>query len=151
MNVPLPSLVSRLCRWCLSGLLLVAAAGRAEPVSEAGADASPRVISRGAAAGSYQAFTDVCRLANGDLFCVFYAGYGHVSLPRADFPKGGRVCSVRSSDEGRTWASRGTVAAEPVAATAQGGALAILAGGTVYYSTDGGQSFTPRITGLAGH
>ena len=56
-----------------------------------------------------------------------------------------------SSDEGRTWASRGTVAAEPVAATAQGGALAILAGGTVYYSTDGGQSFTPRITGLAGH
>lgn len=56
-----------------------------------------------------------------------------------------------SGDEGRTWASRGTVAAEPAAATAQDGALAILAGGTVYYSTDGGQSFTPRITGLAGH
>jgi len=56
-----------------------------------------------------------------------------------------------SSDEGRTWATRGTVAAEPAAVTAQGGALAILAGGTVYYSTDGGQSFAPRITGLAGH
>ncbi len=26
----------------------------------------------------------VCRLKGGDLLCVFYAGYGHVSLPRAD-------------------------------------------------------------------
>jgi hypothetical protein len=69
------------------------------------ADTSPRVISRGEAAGSYQAFTDVCRLANGDLLCVFYAGYGHVSLPRADFPRGGRICSVRSQDEGRTWSA----------------------------------------------
>lgn len=67
------------------------------------ADTAPRVISRGAAAGSYQAFTDVCRLANGDLLCVFYAGYGHVSLPRADLPRGGRICQVRSRDEGRTW------------------------------------------------
>lgn len=64
---------------------------------------APFVISRGAAAGSYQAFPDVCRLANGDLLCVFYGGYGHVSLPREDWPRGGRVCSVRSSDEGRSW------------------------------------------------
>ena len=63
------------------------------------------VISRGEAAGSYQAFTDICRLTNGDLFCVFYAGYGHVSLPRNDWPKGGRICSVRSKDEGRTWSA----------------------------------------------
>ena len=61
------------------------------------------VISRGEAAGTYQAFTDICRLTNGELFCVFYGGYGHVSLPRADCPKGGRICMVRSKDEGRTW------------------------------------------------
>ena len=64
-----------------------------------------QIISRGEAAGSYQAFTDVCRLRNGDLICVFYAGYGHVSLPRDSFPKGGRICSVRSGDEGRTWSA----------------------------------------------
>jgi len=63
------------------------------------------IISRGEAAGSYQAFTDLCRLTNGDLLCVFYGGYGHVSLPRNDCPKGGRICSVRSKDEGRTWSA----------------------------------------------
>jgi hypothetical protein len=62
-----------------------------------------RVISRGEAAGPYQAFPDACRLANGDLAVVFYAGYGHVSLPNAEWPTGGRICLVRSSDEGRTW------------------------------------------------
>jgi len=62
-----------------------------------------QVISRGESAGTYQAFPDVCRLQSGDLLCVFYAGYGHVSLPRPDCPKGGRICYVRSPDEGRTW------------------------------------------------
>ncbi|MEY3275363.1 MAG: hypothetical protein RL153_628, partial [Verrucomicrobiota bacterium] len=62
-----------------------------------------RILSRGWAAGSYQAFPDACRLANGDILCVFYAGHGHVSLPRADWPRGGRICMVRSEDEGRTW------------------------------------------------
>jgi hypothetical protein len=65
----------------------------------------PKVISRGEAAGTYQAFPDVCRLQGGDLLCVFYAGYGHVSLPKDGFPRGGRICSVRSSDEGRTWSA----------------------------------------------
>ncbi len=64
-----------------------------------------KIISRGEAAGTYQAFTDICRLRNGNLLCVFYAGYGHVSLPREDTPKGGRICSVRSRDEGRTWSA----------------------------------------------
>lgn len=64
---------------------------------------APKVISRGEAAGTYQAFTDICRLNNGDLLCVFYAGYGHVSLPKEGWPKGGRICSVRSTDEGKTW------------------------------------------------
>ena len=62
-----------------------------------------KIISRGEAAGPYQAFPDACRLANGDLACVFYAGYGHVSLPNDQWPKGGRICLVRSRDEGRTW------------------------------------------------
>jgi len=62
-----------------------------------------KVISRGEAAGPYQAFPDACRLRNGDLLCVFYAGYGHVSLPSAEWPKGGRICMVRSSDDGCTW------------------------------------------------
>lgn len=65
----------------------------------------PRVISRGQAAATYQAFPDVCRLRNGALLAVFYAGYGHVSLPRENFPRGGRICSVTSTNEGRTWSS----------------------------------------------
>ena len=59
-----------------------------------------RRISQGEAAGPYQAFPDACRLQNGDILAVFYAGYGHVSLPNAEWPKGGRICYVRSSDEG---------------------------------------------------
>ena len=62
-----------------------------------------QVISRGKASGSYQAFPDACRLKNGDILCVFYAGYGHVSKPNDLWPKGGRICMVRSHDEGRTW------------------------------------------------
>ena len=62
-----------------------------------------QVISRGEASGPYQAFPDACRMQNGDIIAVFYAGYGHVSLPNAEWPKGGRICTVRSSDEGRTW------------------------------------------------
>lgn len=65
----------------------------------------PKIISKGEAAGTYQAFPDVCRAGNGDLLCVFYAGYGHVSFPKEGWPKGGRICSVRSSDEGRTWSA----------------------------------------------
>jgi len=56
-----------------------------------------------AGAGAYEAFPDVCRLADGRLLAVFYAGYGHVSLPNAQLPKGGRVSGCYSSDEGKTW------------------------------------------------
>ena len=62
-----------------------------------------RVISRGPAAGEYQAFPDACRLQNGDIMAVFYAGYSHISLACPEWPKGGRICTVRSSDEGKTW------------------------------------------------
>jgi|GEM_PF-911513 len=54
-------------------------------------------------AGGYEAFPDVCRLADGRLMAVFYAGYDHVSLPTPRWPKGGRIAYVFSGDEGRTW------------------------------------------------
>jgi len=62
-----------------------------------------QIISRGEAAGPYQAFPDACRLDDGDILCVFYAGYGHVSIPSEEWPHGGRICLVRSGDEGGTW------------------------------------------------
>jgi len=63
----------------------------------------PVVISKGKLAGRYQAFPDACRLKNNDIIVAFYAGYTHVSFPNDEFPLGGRICMVRSSDEGRTW------------------------------------------------
>jgi sialidase-1 len=89
--------------------LLLALAGNsiaavaAQP--SAGGPPAPKVISRGEAAGTYQAFPDLCRLSNGDLLCVFYAGYGHVSSPKEGWPRGGRICQVRSRDDGRTWSA----------------------------------------------
>jgi hypothetical protein len=62
-----------------------------------------------AGAGGYEAFPDVCRLSDGRLMCVFYAGYGHVALPNAQLPKGGRICWCTSSDEARTWSSAQTL------------------------------------------
>jgi Neuraminidase (sialidase) len=60
-------------------------------------------VCSGEAAGAYAAFPDVCRLSNGDPFCVFYSGYGHVSTPNTKWPKGGRIMAVRSSDNGKSW------------------------------------------------
>jgi sialidase-1 len=60
-------------------------------------------VCRDAGAGGYEAFPDVCRLSDGRLMAVFYAGYGHVSMPNDQLPKGGRICCSTSSDEGRTW------------------------------------------------
>lgn len=72
-----------------------------------------KVLCQDAGAGGYEAFPDVCRCANGDLLCVFYAGYGHVSFPREDLPKGARVCAVRSSDDGKSWGPAQIVADTP--------------------------------------
>ena len=60
-------------------------------------------ITDDAGAGGYEAFPDVTRLRNGDLLCVFYAGYGHVSVPSESLPKGGRICWIRSRDNGKAW------------------------------------------------
>lgn len=70
---------------------------------------SYQVISSGGDAGDYQAFTDATRLSNGDILVVFYAGDGHVTYPSDKYPKAGRICMVRSSDEGKTWSSPATI------------------------------------------
>ena len=67
------------------------------------ASAQHQIVCSGKSAGGYAAFPDVCRLGNGDLFCVFYSGYGHVSTPNAKWPKGGRIMAVRSSNNGQSW------------------------------------------------
>ena len=74
-----------------------------EPPAPLVADKEFVYVCRDAGAGAYEAFPDVCRLKDGRLMSVFYAGYTHVSLPTADHPKGGRVAMCFSSDEGKTW------------------------------------------------
>lgn len=66
-------------------------------------DTAPIMVCTDAGAGAYEAFPDICRLTDGRLFCVFYAGYGHVALPNDKLPKGGRIAGCYSSDEGKTW------------------------------------------------
>ncbi len=61
------------------------------------------LVCEDAGAGGYEAFPDVCRLSDGRLMCVFYAGYGHVAMPNEQLPQGGRICYCTSADEGRTW------------------------------------------------
>src|SRR5512142_2130134 len=61
------------------------------------------LVCRDGGAGGYEAFPDVCRLRDGRLMAVFYAGYDHVSLPSTRWPRGGRIDCAFSSDEGRTW------------------------------------------------
>jgi Neuraminidase (sialidase) len=65
--------------------------------------AQRQIVCSGEAAGGYAAFPDLCRLSNGNLFCVFYSGYGHVSTPNTKWPNGGRIMAVRSADDGKSW------------------------------------------------
>jgi sialidase-1 len=85
--------------------ILIASIFRFNAAEPAAVSPQPQVISKGEKAGTYQAFPDVCRLNNGDLMCVFYAGYGHVSLPNDKWPSGGRICFLLSRDEGRSWSA----------------------------------------------
>ena len=71
-------------------------------------------VCRDAGAGGYEAFPDVCRLSDGRLMCVFYAGYGHVSDPRASLPQGARIALCRSRDDGQTWSPAEVVADTPI-------------------------------------
>ncbi|MDA0834785.1 MAG: exo-alpha-sialidase [Planctomycetota bacterium] len=61
------------------------------------------IVCDDAGAGAYEAFPDICRLSDGRLMCVFYAGYSHVALPNEHLPKGGRISYCLSDDEGQTW------------------------------------------------
>ena len=65
-------------------------------------------------AGAYEAFPDVCRLADGRLQCIFYASYTHVGVPNAQWPRGGRISACWSSDEGRTWTPAETLFDSPM-------------------------------------
>lgn len=56
-----------------------------------------------------------------------------------------------SSDDGATWQRRGSAGGQPAAQTADGERLAVLVGGSVVESVDGGLSFRPRLTGIGGH
>ena len=62
-----------------------------------------RYLCQDAGAGGYESFPDLCRLTDGRLLAVFYAGWDHVALPRKEWPRGGRIVSSLSTDEGRTW------------------------------------------------
>jgi sialidase-1 len=73
----------------------------------------PAIICQDAGAGGYEAFPDLVQLQNGDLICVFYAGYGHIALPNEALPNGARVCAVRSTDGGETWGPATTVVDTP--------------------------------------
>lgn len=73
-----------------------------------------RVVCSDAGAGAYEAFPDVCLTPSGELLCVFYAGYGHVSDPKEQLPKGARIALCRSTDEGRTWSPAETVVDTPI-------------------------------------
>lgn len=68
-----------------------------------------QIISKGGDAGDYQAFPDAVKLQNGDILVVFYAGDGHITYPNDNYPNAGRICMVRSSDEGKTWSSPVTI------------------------------------------
>ncbi len=67
------------------------------------------LVCRDGGAGGYEAFPDVCRLADGRLMAVFYASYDHVGLPTAQWPRGGRIDYAFSSDMGRTWTKPGVL------------------------------------------
>ncbi|MDP6446410.1 MAG: exo-alpha-sialidase [Pirellulaceae bacterium] len=59
--------------------------------------------------GTYEGFPGVCRLKNGDLLVVFYAGRDHMGWPHPDLPKHGRICLMRSTDNAKTWSKPNTL------------------------------------------
>lgn len=90
----------------LSGLLVpMCALGQRDNVI----DTNYKIISKEGSSGEYQAFTDAYKLKNGDIVCVFYAGDGHITYPSDNFPKSGRICLVRSKDNGKTWSAPETI------------------------------------------
>jgi photosystem II stability/assembly factor-like uncharacterized protein len=56
-----------------------------------------------------------------------------------------------STDSGTTWTQVSQLEGQPQALAADGDHVVALAGTTIWDSTDAGETFTPRITGIAGH
>ena len=56
-----------------------------------------------------------------------------------------------SNDAGATWEQLGQLQGQPQALGADGDRVVALAGSTIWDSTNGGRTFTPRIAGLADH
>ena len=101
MKTRLPSILLMAVLLCGGAMQPLAAAENAN--AAASGENSFVHVCTDAGAGGYEAFPDVCRLSDGRLMCVFYAGYGHVALPNEQLPKGGRIAYCTSADEGRTW------------------------------------------------
>jgi len=76
--------------------------------------AGQTVVCSDAGAGAYEAFPDVTLTSAGDLLCVFYAGYAHVSVPNDVLPRGSRIALTRSTDSGKTWSATETVVDTPI-------------------------------------
>lgn len=53
----------------------------------------------------YNAFPDIIQMPNGDLLCVFYNGWAHVSFSHKKGPgkSGGKIMLAISKDSARTW------------------------------------------------
>ncbi len=105
---PAPSSLSREFRVLVAGLALTLPAWLSQRATAAEtplANPAPefRYLCQDAGAGGYESFPDLCRLRDGRILAVFYAGWDHVALPRTEWPRGGRIVSSISSDEGRTW------------------------------------------------
>jgi hypothetical protein len=47
--------------------------------------------------------------ADGRLLAVCYAGYGHIAMPDARLPKGGRLSGCFLDDEGKNWSAAFTL------------------------------------------
>ena len=86
-----------------------AAAELAKPWAQIKVPQTWTTVFSDAGAGGYEAFPDVCRTADGRLLAVCYAGYGHIAMPNAQLPKGGRLSGCFSSDEGKTWSEAFTL------------------------------------------
>ena len=97
-------------RWIRFAWVFALMFGSSSRLGVAEDSATPFVyVCKDAGAGGYQAFPDVCRLQDGRLMVVFYAGYRHVSLPNAQWPKGGRICYCTSDDDGHSWSKAETL------------------------------------------
>ncbi|WP_419212091.1 sialidase family protein [Maribacter sp. X9] len=62
-----------------------------------------KIISKKGITRGYQAVPDACRLNNGNIVVVFYDGDNHITYPTPEYPNAGRICLIRSKDEGSTW------------------------------------------------